>query len=179
MVSRPRSGNPDVSAGHHIVHLQRSKSSQSPQKAVHHSAFLDQGICVLTACVLLFAMLHGSSAFEDDSCYRKIADGSAQLEHCAPNPSRLMESIADVISAQKSGSLAETWLRLGIRMHDIVSQAPEGSRGGWTERLSASGKLAYLRAPTRSPHSSDDSTPSECKTTVSNPQWAGSNPLSS
>lgn len=101
-------------------------------------------------------MLHGSSAFEDDSCYRKIADGSAQLEHCAPNPSRLMESIADVISAQKSGSLAETWLRLGIRMHDIVSQAPEGSRGGWTERLSAS----------------------ECKTTVSNPQWAGALELS-
>ena len=47
------------------------------------------------------------------------------MESCSPAPSILLDAVADHTSARVSGSSAETWIRLGTHLRDILS-GPNG-----------------------------------------------------
>jgi hypothetical protein len=58
------------------------------------------------------------SAFK---CYQAIASGEFALESCSPSATKLLDAVADYVSARASGSSAETWIRLGTHLRDVLS----------------------------------------------------------
>eukprot|EP00802_Teleaulax_amphioxeia_P005790 Tamp_05794.p1 GENE.Tamp_05794~~Tamp_05794.p1 ORF type:complete len:552 (+),score=52.14 Tamp_05794:488-2143(+) len=60
----------------------------------------------------------------------QIAHGHRALSGCAPDAHKLLDAVADVSSSLSSGSLAETWLRMGTRLHDLVTSPPDVVLGG-------------------------------------------------
>ena len=67
----------------------------------------------------------------------QVANGRSALLHCEPDALKLLEAVADVTSDLASGSLAETWLRMGTRLHDLVTFPPDTPLGSPNDLKSA------------------------------------------
>ena len=66
-------------------------------------------------------------------CYLEVAMGGSALSRCTPDAIKILEAAADASSRLHSESLAETWVRLGTRLHDLVTSPPEQAPGSPTE----------------------------------------------
>jgi hypothetical protein len=73
----------------------------------------------------------------EDECYHDVARGRHPLARCAPDAAKLLEAVADVSSSLASGSLAEVWLRMGTRLHDIATAPPDAAIGSPSEYTTA------------------------------------------
>jgi hypothetical protein len=72
-------------------------------------------------------------------CYLDVAKGRLALINCTPDAVKLLEAVADVSSSLASGSLAEVWLRMGTRLHDLVTSSPEAQLGSPSEYATSLG----------------------------------------
>mmetsp|Transcript_17923 Transcript_17923/g.58874 ORF Transcript_17923/g.58874 Transcript_17923/m.58874 type:complete len:533 (-) Transcript_17923:233-1831(-) len=86
-------------------------------------------------CLVLF---HGLKAcarnLDSRTCFERVVTGQVALNHCEKASSELLHILADHLSGHSSGCLAETWILLGTRFHDILSFPDEAIT---SERLSA------------------------------------------
>ena len=65
-----------------------------------------------------------------DPCYGAVVEGHAALSACTPNPEQLALAVVGMLQRQTSGSEAETWIRIGTRMHDLIVEGEEAPRTG-------------------------------------------------
>lgn len=71
-------------------------------------------------------------------------DGPQGLARCNPDADLLLELVADHVSAQAGGSIPETWLRMGTKLFDMVSQP--GPVCEWSSAGSGGWRRAVLHA---------------------------------
>jgi len=59
-------------------------------------------------------------------CYKSVAEGRSALSVCDPDPVPLAEAVAATVHTEARSSLAETWISMGTRLHDLVIDGSQG-----------------------------------------------------